>query len=68
MSLDTKQEIWLELARPVYPNKDDEEILAIGMLAAGGWHMKIEGPLTELYDQYVMLKTLKGIGVTDGNT
>lgn len=66
MSLDTKHDIWIELARPIYPDKDDEEILAIGMLAAAGWYMGYEDELSQLYDQYVMLKTLKGIGVTNG--
>lgn len=63
MSLDTKQDIWLELARPMYPDKDDDEIFAIGMLAASSWFMGYDDELTRLYDQYVMLKTLRGIGV-----
>ena len=67
MSLDNKQEIWLELARPEFPDRTDEQLMALSMYAASMWYYP--GPpnkLTELYDKYVMLKTLKGIKI-DGN-
>lgn len=66
MSNNPKLDIWLELASPCYPNLTEDRIKGLSLIAANEWFLNTESELANLYDQYVMLKTLKGI-VPDGD-
>ena len=56
-----KKEIWLVLAREQYPQLNEEQLAALSLKAAGDWYVGEETELTKLFDQYVMIKTLKGL-------
>jgi hypothetical protein len=58
---ETKLEVWLQLARPKYPTLSEDKITALSLTAANDWFFNTGSELADLYDQYVMLKTLKGI-------
>lgn len=66
MSSETKLDIWVQLARGKYPMLSEDIIKSLSMTAASEWYLNTNSELAELYDQYVMLKTLKGI-LPDGN-
>ena len=64
-------QLWLDLAEPHFPGESIEELMKVRMWAANYW-LWAEGmdkedlaPLqklyAELYDQYVMMKQLKGL-------
>jgi hypothetical protein len=57
----TTKEIWLTLAREVYPQLNEDQLGALSLEAASKWYMGEESELTKLFDQYVMIKTLKGL-------
>ena len=57
-----KLEIWLVLAREKYPHLNEDQIRGLSLKAASDWYSGIDSELTNLFDQYVMLKTLKGFG------
>lgn len=57
----TKEGIWLTLAREQYPSLTEEQAKALSMEAANLWYLGEETELTNLFDQYVMIKTLKGL-------
>jgi hypothetical protein len=59
MSLSTKQEIWLTLARERYPTLTEDQANALGLKAASEWYLGGDTELVQLFDQYVMLKNLK---------
>ena len=61
MSLDTKIAIWLEVCRARYPDITEDNAKALSLKAASEWYLGGNKELVELFDQYVMLKTLKGI-------
>jgi hypothetical protein len=61
MSLNSKQEIWVTLAREHYPTLTEDQILALSMTAATDWYSGVKSKLTQIFDQYIMLKTLKGL-------
>ena len=61
MSLNTKQDIWLTLAREKFPALSEDAAKALSMQAASAWYSGTDGELTELFDQYVMIKNIKGI-------
>jgi hypothetical protein len=61
MSLSTKQEIWLTLAREKYPTLTEEQLLALSLKAASEWYLGGDAALVELFDQYVMLKNIKSL-------
>jgi hypothetical protein len=65
MSLGTKREIWITLAREQYPMLTETELDALSMRAASQWYLGEENELSNLYDQYVMLKTIQGIPDTN---
>jgi hypothetical protein len=58
----TKKDIWLTLAQEAYPNLSEDRVMALCMEAANQWYNGDENELTKLFDQYVMLKGLMGIG------
>jgi hypothetical protein len=57
--MDNKKEIWLTLAGEKYPTLTENELAALSLEAASRWYMGEESELTNLFDQYVMLKNLK---------
>lgn len=61
MSLDTKENIWLELAREKYPALTEDKLRALCMYAASEWFNGDNTDLSKLFDQYVMIKRLKGL-------
>ena len=61
MSLNSKLDIWETLAREKYPELLPFQLQALSMTAATSWYNGEENELTELFDQYVMLKELKGL-------
>ena len=63
MSLDTNIEIWESIARDKYPELQPYQLQALSMRAASEWYTGIDNELTQLFDQYVMIKNLRGIGL-----
>jgi hypothetical protein len=63
--MDTKPEIWLAVCEGHFPDKTDAEIMTYSMKAAADWYTGQDNELAQLFDQYVMIKNLKGVG--DGN-
>ena len=61
MCLDTKENIWAELARAKYPTLTENQLRALSMHAASDWYNGWDTELAKLFDQYVMLKNLRGI-------
>lgn len=59
--MNDKHQLWLTLAREQYPTLTEEQMMGLSMKAASDWYFGVENELTILYDQYVMLKTLKDI-------
>jgi len=62
MSLNSKQEIWLEVCRAKWPTMSEAAAMSLSMKAAAEYYLGGDPELVEVFDQYVMLKTLKGIG------
>ena len=62
MSLNTKKEIWFECCKAKWPEISEAAANALSMRAAAQYYLGGENTeLGEVFDQYVMLKTLKGI-------
>jgi hypothetical protein len=61
MSLSSKQEIWVECCVAKWPTISEAAALALSMRAASEYYLGGDPELVEVFDQYVMLKTLKGI-------
>jgi len=61
MSLSTKNEIWLTLAREEYPVLTENQLMNLRLEAASASYYGGDHILVKLFDQYVMLKTLNGI-------
>jgi len=59
--MDDKKQIWLTLAREQFPNLTEDQLAALSLEAASRWYLGEESELTNLFDQYVMIKTLKGL-------
>jgi hypothetical protein len=57
--VDDKKQIWLTLSREKYPSLNEDQLAVLSLEAANGWYMGEESELTNLFDQYVMLKNLK---------
>lgn len=62
MSLNTKNGIWLVLAAEKYPTLNEHQLNALSFTAASQWYNGTKNDLYHLFDQYVMLKRLAGIG------
>ena len=52
-------ELWQSLTESTYPDCSSIELQQLRSQAATDWFNGKETPLTNLFDQYVMLKTLK---------
>lgn len=61
MSLSSKQDIWLEVCRGRYPTISEAAANAMLTQAASEYYLGGDRQLVEMFDQYIMLKTLKGI-------
>lgn len=61
MSLATKMDIWIEILRTRVPNITHSEAAALSMKAAADWYSGADSELAKLFDQFIMLKQLKGI-------
>jgi hypothetical protein len=61
MSLNSKEEIWLEVCRSKYPSISEAAAMALSMQAASEYYLGGDPIMVEMFDQYVMLKTIKGI-------
>lgn len=61
MSLNSKEEIWLEVCRAKWPTISEEAAMALSMRAASEYYLGGNTDLVEVFEQYVMLKTIKGI-------
>ena len=61
MSTDTKENIWVMLAREKYPKLSEHVLQGLSMRAASEWYNGDETDLAKLFDQYVMIKNLKGL-------
>lgn len=59
--MNDKKEIWLTLARERYPTLTENQLAALSLEAAGRWYTGEKSELTNLFDQYVMLKNLKSL-------
>lgn len=60
MNLNSNIDIWATLAREQYPKLSENEIRTLSMKAASEWYLGESTDLANLFDQYIMLKTLKG--------
>ena len=60
MSLNSNIDIWITLAREKYPTLSEEHLKALSMEAASYWYLGENTDLANLFDQYIMLKALKG--------
>jgi hypothetical protein len=61
MSLSTKQDIWLTLAGERYPSLNEDQLKALSLKAASEWYLGGDPELVNLFDQYVMLKNIRGV-------
>jgi hypothetical protein len=61
MSLNSKQDIWLEVCRAKYPEITETAADAMHLQAASSYLFNDNKDLVEMFEQYIMLKTLKGI-------
>lgn len=61
MSLNSKNDIWLEVCQAKYPNISEAAAQAMSMQAASEYYLGGNKDLVDLFEQYIMLKTLKGI-------
>ncbi len=58
--MNTKKNIWLELCKVERPTITEDAAAALSMKAASEWYLGSDTKLAEMFDKYVMLKTLKG--------
>ena len=58
--MDNKQQIWLAVCEGRFPGKSSHEIMEYHYLAATDWALEIDTDLARLFEQYVMIKKLKG--------
>jgi hypothetical protein len=61
MSLDTKMGIWIEVLKTKVPDIKFDEAAALSMQAATDWYSGADTELANLFEQFIMLKTLKGM-------
>ena len=59
--MDDKKEIWQTLASEKYPALTEDQLGALSLEAATLWYTGEETELAKLFDQYVMIKNLKGL-------
>lgn len=58
--MDDKLGIWTTLAKEKFPELTESQIKALSMQASTQWYLGEDTELANLFDQYVMLKNLKG--------
>jgi hypothetical protein len=61
MSLNSKQEIWLECCQAKWPTITEAAAMALSMKAAAEYYLGGDPELVEVFEQYIMLKTLKDL-------
>jgi hypothetical protein len=61
MSLGTKLVIWFTLCKEKYPSITEDYARDLSFKAANEWYLGEDTELVTLFDQYVMLKNLKGV-------
>ena len=59
--METKRDIWLAVCEGQFPRKSEDQIMAYSTKAASDWYHGDDTELAKLFEQYVMIKTLKGI-------
>lgn len=59
--MNSRIEIWRLLAKEKYPTLNEDGLSVLSLQAASDWYNGANTDLAVLFDQYVMLKTLKGI-------
>ena len=59
--METKKDIWLAVCEGRFPGQSEDHIMAYSMKAASDWYHGDDTELARLFEQYVMIKTLKGI-------
>jgi hypothetical protein len=59
--MNTKQEIWLTLTREKYPTLTEYQLASLLLESASQWLHGEDNELSQLFDQYVMLKNLKDL-------
>lgn len=55
------RELWLSMARSLFPNRSDEYICEMKMIAAAHWLSGVPNNLAQVYDQFVMMRRLKDL-------
>jgi hypothetical protein len=59
--MNSRIEIWRLLAKEKYPKLNEDGLSVLSLQAASDWYNGADTELSKLFDQYVMLKNLKGI-------
>ena len=60
-NLSPSQELWVSMAQKLFPNRSEEYICEMRMIAAAHWLSDVGNELANTYDQYVMMVRLKGL-------
>lgn len=60
MSLDTKMDIWIEVLRTRVPDATYQDAAMLSLKAASDWYHGVDSELSKLFEQFLMLKQLKG--------
>ena len=55
------QELWVSMARPMFPGRSEAYICEMRTIAAAHWLSNVGNDLAKTYDQYVMMVKLKGL-------
>jgi hypothetical protein len=54
------QKLWMSVARDRYPTLTENEVMGMSMKAASEYYLGGDKVLVELFEQYLILKTLSG--------
>ena len=55
------QKIWLDVASEKYPALTEDQVLGLSMKAASEYYLGGDPTMVELFEQYLIMKTLQGI-------
>lgn len=55
------QQIWLNLVSGKYPSLTEDQALAMSMKAASEYYLGGDPTMVELFEQYLVMKTLQGV-------
>ena len=61
MSQNTDLDLWTQVAEGYWPELSVEELQGLSMQAALYWYQKENNALAKVYEQYLLLRTLKGV-------